>query len=408
MDEREQNILRDLARRVAEIASLPIMEERRGLWRKHNSLSPGRPMILIFPEGAWRELLPESSLECSDGQARRWEAALRRRIYYHEHFDDDTVIENDWLVPKIEYVTGWGLEPKRHDSPDPTGAWGFDPVLNNAEDLKKMKFPEVVMDEKAAQKRLEDQQELFGGILDVRAAGVKCISFHVMSHYVKRRGLTQTLMDFYSEPNLIHDFNAFFEEGSRNLLRQYQILGLLELNNDNTYHASGGNSYTDELPPPDCDPEHIRPRDMWGSSESQEMSEVSPEMHEEFVWQYERRLLEEFGLTGYGCCEDLSRKLPFVTSLNNMRRISISPFADVDACAPQLKGDFIFSWKPHPSHLCGRFDPAAIRKYTKHTVEVAKEHGCVLEMVLKDTHTCEGHPERFDEWSRTARSVVED
>ncbi|MBE3070292.1 MAG: hypothetical protein IMZ66_08655, partial [Planctomycetes bacterium] len=44
-------VLRDLARRVAEIASLPIMAERRPLWRRHNRLRGERPMILVFPEG---------------------------------------------------------------------------------------------------------------------------------------------------------------------------------------------------------------------------------------------------------------------------------------------------------------------------------------------------------------------
>jgi hypothetical protein len=28
-------------------------------------------------------------------------------------------------------------------------------------------------------------------------------------------------------------------------------------------------------------------------------------------------------------------------------------------------------------------------------------------MILKDTHTCEHHPERFDRWARIAREEVE-
>jgi hypothetical protein len=33
-------------------------------------------------------------------------------------------------------------------------------------------------------------------------------------------------------------------------------------------------------------------------------------------------------------------------------------------------------------------------------------HECVLEIILKDTHTCEHHPERFDAWCRIARKEV--
>ena len=34
-------------------------------------------------------------------------------------------------------------------------------------------------------------------------------------------------------------------------------------------------------------------------------------------------------------------------------------------------------------------------------------HGYVLEMILKDTHTCEHHLQRFDRWTQTACQEVE-
>ena len=66
---------------------------------------------------------------------------------------------------------------------------------------------------------------------------------------------------------------------------------------------------------------------------------------------------------------------------------------------------YIYSWKPQPAHLVGQFDEGAIRLYIQHTLEAAR--GCVLEIILKDTHTCENHPERFDRWSEIARQLVE-
>ena len=50
ISKKDRNLLRDLAKQVAEIASLPVMDERRELWKRHNSLDPVRPMILVFPE----------------------------------------------------------------------------------------------------------------------------------------------------------------------------------------------------------------------------------------------------------------------------------------------------------------------------------------------------------------------
>lgn len=43
--------------------------------------------------------------------------------------------------------------------------------------------------------------------------------------------------------------------------------------------------------------------------------------------------------------------------------------------------------------------------YIKHTLDAAR--GCVLEMILKDTHTCEHHPERFTAWTDIARELIE-
>ena len=60
----DRQILRNLAHEVAELAALPIQAERRELWKKHNSLQPTRPMILVFPEGAWEELLTGNDLLC--------------------------------------------------------------------------------------------------------------------------------------------------------------------------------------------------------------------------------------------------------------------------------------------------------------------------------------------------------
>ncbi|MBC7236793.1 MAG: hypothetical protein H5T69_13215 [Chloroflexi bacterium] len=42
----DRRTLRNLARRVAELSSLPIMAERREMWMRHNSLERVRPMIL--------------------------------------------------------------------------------------------------------------------------------------------------------------------------------------------------------------------------------------------------------------------------------------------------------------------------------------------------------------------------
>ena len=42
----------------------------------------------------------------------------------------------------------------------------------------------------------------------------------------------------------------------------------------------------------------------------------------------------------------------------------------------------------------------------RRALEISQAHACVLEMILKDTHTCEFHPERFDIWTQVAREEI--
>ncbi len=99
------------------------------------------------------------------------------------------------------------------------------------------------------------------------------------------------------------------------------------------------------------------------------MAQVSPEMHAEFVLPYEKRLLEPFALNGYGCCEDLTKKLDDVFTIPDMRRISSAPWAGVDICAEKSQDKHIFSWKPHPAHLVGEFNSHMIRDYIQHMLD---------------------------------------
>ncbi|MCC7491617.1 MAG: hypothetical protein IT204_04690 [Fimbriimonadaceae bacterium] len=402
----DRAVLRGLAERVRQIAETPQMAERRELWRRHNRLDPVRPMLLVFPEGSWGELLPGSALVCQDEAARRIEWELRHRIYMYEHFRTDNVVNADWTVSKAIHNSGWGVATKHRAATVDRGAWGFDPVIHEHRDLEQIQMPQISHDEEASARRLAEAQELFGDLLDVRLVGISHVSFHFMNVYTGWRGLEQVMLDMYTEPDMVHDAMARLEAGYRGMVEQYRALNLFDLNHDNTYHSSGGNGYLAEPPNADrLDPQQVEPHNLWSSAESQEMSEVSPEFHREFVMEYERRVLEPFALNGYGCCEGLHRKLDDVfEAIPNVRRISMSPFADIEVAAPRMGRRAIFSWKPQPSYLVGRFDEELIREDLRHGLEVCRDN--VLEIILKDTHTCQQQPERFDRWTAIARELV--
>jgi hypothetical protein len=372
----------------------------------HNDLEPCPPVVWLSPEGAWRELVPESMLRCAGHDARSMEHDLLMRLYRYEHFEDASVIEARWEVSKAITVTGWGIEAEWTYSADALGARRFKPVIHSPKDLQKLRMPIVTHNEAESARRFAMAWDAVGDILEVVFVGQACVSFHLMNLYTSWRGLEETMLDMCERPQMVHEALAFLAEGHAGVLRQLVNQGLLTLNNNDTYHSSGGKGWTAKLPAPSYDGGHARPRDMWASAESQEMAQVSPAMHREFAMQYESRLLAPFARNGYGCCDDLTRKLDDVLALPHIWRISISPWADVRACAEKIKGRCIFSWKPNPAHLVGRFDESAIRTYIASTVAVCKEHACHLELILKDTHTCENHPERFDRWASIAQEVI--
>lgn len=398
-------ILRGLAERLARIAAEPLQQTRIALWKNHNDLrSPARAVLYISPEGAWRELI---TLECEGELARRIETQLRERIYRHEHFHDDVPVTADWEVQKRIVSTGWGLEVKRIASTAERGAWHFVQTLHGLQDVEKITLPRIRIDEEGSQHDLQFAQDLFGDILNVRQVGVKHISFHLMAQFTNWRGLEEALYDMYEEPELIHAAMQRLTEGHLGILRQYEQLDLLTANADGTYHNSGGFGWSHELPAPSvaggCG---AKLGQMWGSAESQEMAPVGPAQHREFVLEYEKRLLAPFARTGYGCCEDLTLKLDDVLAIPHIRRLSISPWANVDLCAPRIGQRCIFSWKPNPAWMVGAFREPELRAYIRHTVEVCAQYGNFLEIILKDTHTCECHPERFDTWARIAREEI--
>ena len=96
-------------------------------------------------------------------------------------------------------------------------------------------------------------------------------------------------------------------------LEQLEKMNVLSLSNGNTRLGSGGYGWTDQLPQKDFDGAHVRIKDMWARAATQIFTEIiSPEMHYEFAIQYEKRLLERFGLSCYGCCEPLHKKMSVV------------------------------------------------------------------------------------------------
>jgi hypothetical protein len=116
-------------------------------------------------------------------------------------------------------------------------------------------------------------------------------------------------------------------------------------------------------------------------------------------------IMRPYGLVAYGCCEDLTPKIAMLRKIPNLRRIAVTPVADVGKCAEQIGRDYVLSWRPNPADVCCGFDEARIRRVIADGL--AKSRGCCVDITLKDIDTVQDEPERIPRWVSIARSEIE-
>ena len=405
MNVHDQSILRSLAKTVHEIASSPEEEKKRNLWRKHTSLLGTLPPVFVSPEGAWAEILPESCLLCEDSFAREVELELRKRIFRHECIKDDTPVEDilDLPVSCIPINENWGLPILRRPASG-RGSWRHVPVVESAADWKKLKKPHLDIFADEAKRKQALLQDAVGDSLCVNVTGIKVFDFHIAHIYADYRGLDNLYTDLIDEPEMVKDVFSFLAEGLMGLVKEALSLHLMERNDDHTYHYTGGLGYTYDLP--ENNENGCGPQNLWAAAEAQEYSCISPEMFADTVFPFEKMLLEPFGLTGYGCCDDLTEKLDTVLTIKNLRRVAACPWANLEKMAARLKKNYILTWKPNPALLAGdTFDEAFVEASLTKSLKSAK---CGYpEIILRDTHSVRHDPSRFSKFVVCARRAIE-
>lgn len=407
---KEKEILRDLAKRVRDISLDSIHEKNIQRWKAKNALKKDSPIIICNPPvTAWNEMIPDSTNVIKDRMLRGLEAGLRRTIYRWEHITDDWPITSNIFVPLSQTVSDWMEGHKRPYTSEADHSAAFVPCINGYDDIKKMKFPELLIDRKASERNLESVGDLIGDILTVVQGAPymrsKGWGESLMDELVEMRGLEQMYMDVYNNPEFIHEVMDFMMKGIMGLLDQYEKEHALFLNNRENGLGSLGLGYTDELPKEGFNASHVTTKHLWGYAQTQEFSEVSPDMFEEFVIPYQSKLLERFGLNCYGCCEANDKKWGIIKKyIPNLRALSVSPFAKHEIAADQLKDRYVYVWKPHAYEMIGHFDEKFIRDEMKRVFEITKE--CHVVASLMDTQTLYGEPQRLGRWVEISKEVA--
>ena len=407
----DTSTLRELAKKVREYAEDPVNQERKRLWTQSNDLSGERPMIW-FDEVCWHEMNvdDELTLRTKHPFCRQIEAELRQQIYLWKHMPGDMIIEPKIYSPLAITNTGIGLKPEmdvvRTDDKNDVVSRHFIITIRDENDLDKIENPKIIHDTGLSDIIHGKYTEIFEGILDVERRGAPGFWFAPWDDIVTFTGVQEALLDLAMRPDYIKALVSKLVDTALSVLDQYEEQGLLSRNDYNIRVGSGAYAYTDDLPPTP-EGEAVKLDQIWGACTAQIFAEVSPAMHEEFALQYERKWLSRFGLTYYGCCEPLHHKMDELRSVKNLRKVSISPFADLERAEEAVGDDFVISYKPSPAVLArSTWDPGAVRKELTEALSVIKDRN--VEVIMKDISTVRYEPERLWEWVRIATEVSRD
>ena len=404
----DRSILRELGKQVAEIAALPVQQETIALWKALNGLKPRRPMVMI-DQVCWHEMNvdDELTLHTQDESCQKFERDLRRTLYSWKHMRADMVVEPVVTVQKAIDGAGFGMSVKEEravsdPSNDVVGHLYLD-QLQTDDDLQKIHMPDARLDEAETARRETMAHEIFDGVLDVEMQGLSP-TFNAWDWVVQWRNAEAVLMDLADRPDFMHRLFERVTQAALTLLDQAEERGLLA-QRLSRIHCTG--AYSDELPAPGFDPQKPRTKDLWTMGMAQIFSSVSPAMHKEFDLDYAVRFYARFGLVYYGCCEPLHTKLDLVKRIPHLRKISMSPWVDVEKGAEQIGRGFVFSRKPSPALLAeDSAQPQVVEADLRDVVERCAHHGCPLELILKDISTVRYQPQRLWEWEKVAMRLV--
>ena len=406
----ERQILRDLASRYMEIASLPVQAQKRDLWKALNRSKMERPMVAI-DQLPWNELNADGFLTCkiADPFWQGIENQLRSTIYRWEHFPVDMVVEPFITIPKAISCTGYGIsieeETQATDETNSVVSHRFINQLQTEEDLEKIKDMHFTHDEAKSKLWMEEAAQVFEGIAPILQSGGTQFHLGVWDTISMLMGVENAYIELMDRPEFIHAIMEKFTHSVLNGIDEANKLGIV---NDNINICHCSYIYTDELLPDFGQGKGPHSENCWAFGLAQLFSSVSPSITEEFELPYVTRMAEKFGMIYYGCCDRLDDRLDIVKRIPHVKKISCSPWSDRENFAEKIGPTIIMSNKPTPALVAtDTLDEEEIRKDIRRTIDAAKKNNVNLELILKDISTVRYQPQRLTRWAEIAMEEVQ-
>ena len=400
LPENERAILRELAKRQAEIAALPVMAERAKRWADVNDgVAGARPPFAIEAWTFRRDFMPADLMQCESALGLQLEHAFRYAIRHHEILNDDHVcpatIDMGWHVTTDEF----GIEIEtttRKDSEGVATGYDFDcPItdLSDGFDMVKPTTFSVNREETMAHKAL--LEDTFGDIMPVAIRSGIYGRTSLTQRLVRLISMENFFVAMYDCPDKVHGILALLRDNAMRQSKWAESEGLLVANTGNQNTCGTCYNFSSDAPGRDAAPGEVKLADMWAPMDSQETVGVSPELFHELIFPYYKSLAELYGRVYWGCCEPAD---PIwegsISGLPNLKAVSISRWANQDYMAEALSNrNIVFSRKPNPNILgVGKaLDEDAWRSELRSTLEATAGKNVPVQFVVRDVYTMNGN-----------------
>ncbi len=390
---RDRERLRTLAGQQAELAAKPGMAELKKLWYAHCDCMRVRPMVVIETGTFQQEMIPPL-MQCEGEEARKIEHRLLMNTFNHLYFGDDTVVEDFMPVGTGGWLQLFNHKDEVVMATDENGrqtvGHRFVYVVKDLEeDFDKIAPSAWGWDREGAQKTFDTYQELFGDILPPRWAGANMYSTPTQK-LVHMMGMEQMFYSMCDDPERFEKVMGRIADDTIAYYRFLEENHLILPTRDFEWLGQGTYCCTRRLPGLEDKPrEDFRVSDIWGFMDSQETVGISPDMFGELVFPCYQKISSQFGALSYGCCEPVHGIWDeYLSTLPNLRRVSISAWCDEEFMGERLRGrDIVYHRKP-PATFLGvgtTLDEDAVRASIRHTVECAR--GCEVEFTQRDVYT---------------------
>lgn len=405
----EYELLRELAKQYRGISEHPANAERIHRSRLTHSLKPTRPLVWV-DEVPWHEMNVDNelTLRCEDERAREMELFFRKKLYQWKHFQCDMVAEPFYRVLKSFSSTGNGLKIEEHkrvtDDTNNIYSHGYIDQLSSMDDLERMHLPVITAHPEDDKANMAFAEDVLSGILPVKLCSdyIYCPPWDDIAML---RGMEPMLMDLICDEELMHTTIKKFTECFAAVIDQRDALGLFD-NDVSALHCTPG--YCDETDALADSGLKWHAASTWYRGMAQPFSSVSPEMFDEYEVEYILPLAKRFAFTYYGCCEPLHDRLDKIERIPNLRKVGVSPWANIEMSAERISGKYVFARKPNPAAVAETVDENAVRKEIRKTMDAVMKYGCPTEFVLKDISTVSYKPQNLTKWVDIVESTIDE